>query len=127
MPPIAEIIFETASVAGSTDKTARFVAKRIMGLVDKRPKRFIRNVNTVGISIEFRAGCSVLEVIFAVMFVHPSTFNERFQENIVIIIAKPFPTVLVVMKANQLFALPYRLQRFWVDFPTVQRIGLLEP
>jgi hypothetical protein len=64
-----------------------------MLLISERTKRFIAHVNPIAIAPAFGTGRGILQVIFAVMLVHPAAFHKTGQEYIIIILAETFPAV----------------------------------
>ena len=82
-----------AAVTCSVHKPAGFEADRIVGSIRVRSQRVISYVNSIGIYVEFRAGCSVLHIIPSVVFCQPRAFNIARNDRVAVVFTEPFPAV----------------------------------
>lgn len=111
MPPVAVVVLKGGAVPRTSYKSAQLHAQRI-GLGRERTQRIIANHHTVGIATEFRSGCTVLQIIPAVVFCHPGTFDEGIQKGIVHVLAKTLPAIAPVFEEIHFFSCADRLQSF---------------
>src|ERR1044072_9855911 len=124
MPPVTIFILVCSPMTSSFGKAAGLVREGIVYLVGKRPQRLITYIYTIAIAAELRAGCAVLQVIFAVMLIYPCTFHEGFQEGIVVGFPKTFPAMYIIVQVDELFSFADGLQCFTVYFAAVNGIGI---
>ncbi len=92
MPVIIPVVLECCTVSCSVCETAGFKAEGHR-LRDKRTEGIITHYHTIGITAEFCSRCSILKVIFPVVFSHPGTLNKRVQKSVVHVFAETLPAI----------------------------------
>src|SRR5574343_555659 len=124
MPEIIPFIGKGVAMPCAPRKTTRFITERIMRLLYKGAKRFIADGHPIGIAREFRTRCSILQVIFSLVFIYKSTFHKGIQKSIVHVFTETMPAPFVRFQIQQLFSFSDRLKCFAVYFDTIKRIEI---
>src|ERR1041384_3399839 len=105
-------------------KTTRFIRKRVVFLVREGAQRAVSHVDAVGISALLGPGRRILQVIPAVVLVHPGTLHERIEEGVVVVFAEALPAVDIPVSMYQFNPLAHRLKRPAVYLLAVGRIEI---
>ena len=110
MPILPEIILISSTMSCSSCKTTRFIRERIVFLIRKSFQRIIAHINSICITAKLSSWSTILQIILIIMLSYPSSFHKWFEESIVIIFSKSFPTVIIWMQRHQWFYVTFRLQ-----------------
>src|ERR1700754_773223 len=120
MPVVAKLILPGSPMPRAFCKAPGFVGEWLLLLIGERPQRLITGKNAITVTALFGAGCTKLQVIFTVMFVHPGAFNKGQQKYIIVMFAKALPAVHLRVKLYQLFFRAYGFKGFAVNFLPVK-------
>ena len=74
-PELAVLVVKGASVACSYSKTGGFKCKRVVFGICVRTHGTVRYIYSMGVRKEFKTNGGILQIVFALVFGYPRTFN----------------------------------------------------
>ena len=92
-------------MSGTIHISARFIGNGIVLLIGIRSHRVVCHIDTVGIDIKLCARCTVLHIVFPVVFRQPGTFDISAQHSVRMVLAEALPAMLGHIQVKELFRL----------------------
>ena len=75
VPPIALHVLHGGAMPGTGQESARLIGVRVVVRQNKRSERTITDINAVGVCVILGTGGCILEIISALVLVHPGALN----------------------------------------------------
>src|SRR5687767_14499049 len=110
-------------MSGASHEAFRFVSKRIMSGKGEWSEGACSDIYSIRIGFKLGSRTSVLQIVLAIYFVHPGSFDPWTRFDPAIIIARHFPTMLswvLVYQFNRLADKPEVV--FIVQFHSIDRV-----
>src|SRR4051812_24897354 len=93
-------------------------------LVLKITKWIGTNSHSICITTKLSTGCSILYIIFPIMFRHPGAFNKWIQEGIIHVFTKTLPAIAPGFKHSYLYPCAQWLHGFTIQFHSIDRVAV---
>src|SRR5215831_7475343 len=123
MPVIIPSVCKRTSMSCTSGKPAGLITKR-KRLWCKRSQRMLTYLHAIGVATEFGSGGAILQIVFAIVFGHPGTFNKRVEKSIIQVFTEALPSKLVRMQTDHLLSFSNRLKGFSVYLHSINGIHI---